>query len=87
MKISAIIDKFPRPATFEIQPPSPAYCTYFWHTRPENSGLQSTLRTTTLLESRTLIENGTTGFRTWRASLAFVDWLIMHPGTTELDLV
>jgi len=71
------------PATFDFQPPSPAYCTYFWHIQSENSQLQSTLRTTTLLESRTLIESGTTGFRTWRASLAFADWLIANPDTVK----
>ncbi|KAF8500660.1 hypothetical protein BU17DRAFT_58995 [Hysterangium stoloniferum] len=74
---------FYRSATFALQPPSPAYCTYFWHIRPENIQSESTLRTTTLLESRTLIEGGTTGFRTWRASLVFADWLRVNPDVVQ----
>lgn len=36
--------------------------------------------TTTLLESRTTIESGTTGLRTWRASFVLAQYLIAHPG-------
>jgi hypothetical protein len=50
------------------------------------------MQLTTLLESRTMIEGGTTGLRTWieggttglrtwRASLEFASWLVGHPGT------
>lgn len=35
--------------------------------------------TITLLESRTTIEAGTTGLRTWRASLVLAQYLIQHP--------
>lgn len=34
----------------------------------------------TLLESRTTIEAGTTGMRTWRASLLLGEWLLHNPG-------
>jgi hypothetical protein len=36
--------------------------------------------TATVLESRTMIEGGTTGFRTWFASYVLSQYLIMHPG-------
>jgi hypothetical protein len=36
--------------------------------------------TATVLESRTMIESGTTGFRTWFASYVLSQYLIMHPG-------
>jgi hypothetical protein len=36
--------------------------------------------TATLLESRTTIENGTTGLRTWLASFPLAEYLIQNPG-------
>lgn len=38
------------------------------------------MRLTTLLESHTLIEAGTTGLRTWNASFKFADWLVSNSG-------
>ena len=35
----------------------------------------------TLLESRTTIEAGTTGLRTWSASLVLGQYLLAHPGS------
>jgi protein-lysine N-methyltransferase EEF2KMT len=34
----------------------------------------------TLLESRTIVEGGTTGLRTWLASQVLAQYLISHPG-------
>jgi hypothetical protein len=36
----------------------------------------------TLFESRTTIESGTTGLRTWRASFVLAQFLIQNPSTT-----
>jgi hypothetical protein len=38
----------------------------------------------TLLESRTTIEAGTTGMRTWQASLVLGEWLLYNPGIVRL---
>ncbi|KAJ6601329.1 hypothetical protein DFH09DRAFT_969966 [Mycena vulgaris] len=66
-------------------PPSQSYITHFW--RPGNEILLpsaavdlGTYQTTTLLESRTMIEGGTTGLRTWLASLVLAQHLILNPG-------
>lgn len=34
----------------------------------------------TLMESRNTIENGTTGLKTWKASLVLGQYLLKHPG-------
>ncbi|KAJ7729264.1 hypothetical protein DFH07DRAFT_850404 [Mycena maculata] len=57
-------------------PPSQSYITHFW--RPPANDL-GTYQTTTLLESRTMIEGGTTGLRTWLASLILAQYLILNP--------
>ncbi|KAJ7146268.1 hypothetical protein C8R44DRAFT_757025 [Mycena epipterygia] len=65
-------------------PPAQSYITHFW--RPDNVTLPSAsvdlgaYQTTTLLESRTMIEGGTTGLRTWLASLILAQHLILDPG-------
>lgn len=56
-------------------PPAPSYFTYFW--KPED---RSKYESATLMESRTTIEGGTTGLKTWRASLTLAQYLITHPG-------
>lgn len=38
----------------------------------------------TLLESRTTIEAGTTGLRTWSASLVLAEYLITNPGKRNM---
>ncbi|KAJ7110321.1 hypothetical protein C8R43DRAFT_1139336 [Mycena crocata] len=64
-------------------PPAQSYITHFW--RSNNSLLPGasvdldTFHTTTLLESRTIIETGTTGMRTWLASLILAQYLIFNP--------
>ncbi|KAF7337698.1 Protein-lysine N-methyltransferase EFM3 [Mycena sanguinolenta] len=65
------------------RPPSQAYITHFWR---QDGLAKSTLvdldeyQTTTILESRTMIESGTTGLRTWLASLILAQYLILNPG-------
>lgn len=61
-------------------PPSPSYVTRFWGERANSNGEPNL---TTVLESQTTIESGTTGLRTWNASLALADWLITHPETVQ----
>ncbi|RPD82244.1 hypothetical protein L226DRAFT_20556 [Lentinus tigrinus ALCF2SS1-7] len=60
--------------------PQPSYLTYLWPTtrvmeRPVYPGYASA----TLLESRTTIEAGTTGLRTWSASLVLAQYILTHP--------
>lgn len=67
-------------------PPPESYVTYFWTTsnsadESDNEMDPKNLHTITVLESRTTIENGTTGLRTWRASHVLARYLILHPGT------
>ncbi|KAJ7508581.1 hypothetical protein B0H11DRAFT_1848194 [Mycena galericulata] len=59
-----------------LSPPSQSYVTHIW--RPDKNSL-ATYQTTTLLESRTTIEGGTTGLRTWLASLVLAQYLIRNP--------
>jgi len=54
-----------------IEPPSSSYITYFW----KNS---SHYEHSTLMESRKLIEEGTTGLTTWPASMYLADYLTSH---------
>lgn len=75
-------------------PPPPSFITHYWRPSPRRSyqtevdlptiSLHSAdipdHVTTTLLESRTTIEAGTTGLRTWRASFVLARYLIAHPG-------
>ncbi|KAI0347973.1 hypothetical protein BDW22DRAFT_1479856 [Trametopsis cervina] len=56
-------------------PPAPSYFTYMWST-----GSSIKYETATLLESRTTIESGTTGMKTWRASLVLAQYLLQHGG-------
>ncbi|VDB84326.1 unnamed protein product [Peniophora sp. CBMAI 1063] len=67
-----------------VSAPPPSYVTHYWEPRstrrdlpPENTicGRVSV----TLFESRTTIESGTTGLRTWRASFVLARYLIAHP--------
>ncbi|KAG1754771.1 putative methyltransferase-domain-containing protein, partial [Suillus paluster] len=62
-------------------PPPDSYMTYYWKP-PSPLALGSADRnsheTITLLESRTTIESGTTGLRTWRASFVLASYLIAN---------
>ncbi|KAF8140674.1 putative methyltransferase-domain-containing protein [Boletus edulis] len=61
--------------------PPNSFITYHWrfpetHRYPTE---EHSYETITLLESRTTIEAGTTGLRTWRASLVLAQYLVQHP--------
>lgn len=59
--------------------PSPSYITHYWNPQPTNPDNVSSYLKATLLESRTTIESGTTGLRTWLASFVLSQYLILHP--------
>jgi predicted nicotinamide N-methyase len=63
-------------------PPPDSYVTYYW--KPSSSlgsADRSGHETITLLESRTTIESGTTGLRTWYASFVLASYLIENVET------
>ncbi|KIM47633.1 hypothetical protein M413DRAFT_205482 [Hebeloma cylindrosporum] len=65
-------------------PPSQSYITHFWDFQtllPSSlsTGSSTDVHSVTLLESRTTIESGTTGLRTWMASFVLARYLILHP--------
>ncbi|KAG1850570.1 hypothetical protein DFJ58DRAFT_793355 [Suillus subalutaceus] len=65
-----------------VVPPPDSYMTYYW--KPLSSlGCtdRSSHETITLLESRTTIESGTTGLRTWCASFVLASYLIANAET------
>ncbi|KAJ7201323.1 hypothetical protein GGX14DRAFT_524451 [Mycena pura] len=70
-------------------PPSQSYVTHFWKldndrtTSPSAPVDLGAYQTTTLLESRTLTECGTTGLRTWLASLVLAQYLIHNPALVQ----
>ncbi|KAG2138681.1 putative methyltransferase-domain-containing protein [Suillus bovinus] len=60
-------------------PPPDSYMTYYW--KPSSSlgsANRNSHETITLLESRTTIESGTTGLRTWYASFVLASYLIVN---------
>ncbi|KIY73505.1 hypothetical protein CYLTODRAFT_485356 [Cylindrobasidium torrendii FP15055 ss-10] len=67
------------------EPPSPSYVTHFWHQGGATSvaPFLEEYQTVTLLESRALIQEGTTGLRTWLASFYLADFLIHHSETVQ----
>lgn len=75
-------------------PPAQSYVTHFWYMPEHTSELFASSKadtvdtvhqhTATLLESRTVIESGTTGLRTWLASFVLAQYLILHPGRTNV---
>ncbi|KAH0837947.1 hypothetical protein J3R83DRAFT_6182 [Lanmaoa asiatica] len=69
--------------------PPNSFITHYWkfpgtHGYPIEEDCYETI---TLLESRTTIEAGTTGLRTWRASLVLAHYLIQHPGELQESLI
>ncbi|KAI0068060.1 hypothetical protein BV25DRAFT_1875200 [Artomyces pyxidatus] len=85
-KISLVSTSCPVPLSQNsMAPPPPSFVTHIW--RPQGypaSGSSETVdpqshSSVTLFESRTTIESGTTGLRTWRASFALANYLIGHP--------
>ncbi|KAH9081768.1 hypothetical protein EDB83DRAFT_2334711 [Lactarius deliciosus] len=69
-----------------ILPPPPSFVTHYWKADPQLGPPIPTHaispiehRSVTLFESRTTIENGTTGLRTWGASFVLAQVLIRNP--------
>ncbi|KDQ31265.1 hypothetical protein PLEOSDRAFT_1037061 [Pleurotus ostreatus PC15] len=71
------------------QPPSQSFLTYYWRTNHGDVGQceaksddidTSQHRLVTVMESRTTIERGTTGLRTWLASFVLAHYLTLNPG-------
>ncbi|KAF9486327.1 hypothetical protein BDN70DRAFT_902486 [Pholiota conissans] len=70
-------------------PPAYSFVTHFWCMPEQSSELLTSpnedavdvshQHTATLLESRTMIESGTTGLRTWLASFVLAQHLILNP--------
>ncbi|KAI0699333.1 hypothetical protein C8T65DRAFT_659522 [Cerioporus squamosus] len=61
--------------------PQASYLTYLWPTsRVTGQSVYPGYASVTLLESRTTIEGGTTGLRTWSASLVLAQYILEHPG-------
>ena len=66
------------------KPPSETYVTYLWKSPDVQSpSICPGIASVTLLESRTLIERGTTGLTTWTASISLAEFLIKHPGAVN----
>ncbi|KAF9643953.1 hypothetical protein BDM02DRAFT_3191056 [Thelephora ganbajun] len=63
-------------ATRDSAPPSPSYITHYLRLCPETP---NAIHRVTLLESRTTVEQGTTGLKTWPAAHALARWLGKHP--------
>jgi hypothetical protein len=88
-------DQFNQQGLLLQAPPSQSYITHFW--KPSSVNAKSHLpsekidleeyRMITLLESRTTIEGGTTGLRTWLASFVLSQYLISNPGNIVFFLV
>ncbi|KAI0304591.1 putative methyltransferase-domain-containing protein [Russula brevipes] len=73
-----------KPATHNtVTPPPPSFVTHYWKPQSGLSTPPDTVPSTeyhsvTLFESRTTIEGGTTGLRTWRASFVLAQFLIQN---------
>ena len=61
--------------------PSNSYITYYWKP-PEILRADKPFLATTLLESRNMIEAGTTGLRTWTAAFFLAQYLLHNPGAS-----
>jgi hypothetical protein len=63
--------------------PRPSYITHYWSFNVVDPNLSNMIvdEKATLLESRTMIEQGTTGLKTWPASFALADFLVGSPGS------
>lgn len=72
------------------QPPSQSFLTHYWRTNHGEVGRYEAksdvdidsckYRLVTAMESRTTIERGTTGLRTWLASFVLAHFLTLNPG-------
>ncbi|KAI0778766.1 putative methyltransferase-domain-containing protein [Trametes elegans] len=64
--------------------PSASYVTYLWPVdNPPERPVYPGYANATLLESRTTIESGTTGLRTWSASLILAQYLLQHTALVQ----
>ncbi|OSD03362.1 hypothetical protein PYCCODRAFT_268392 [Trametes coccinea BRFM310] len=72
------------PQSLGTSAPSPSYVTYLWASNnPPLKPVYPGYASATLLESRTTIESGTTGLRTWSASLILAQHLLAHPALIQ----
>ncbi|TFK26675.1 hypothetical protein FA15DRAFT_637058 [Coprinopsis marcescibilis] len=62
-------------------PPEKSFITYFWKppVNSPNRGVNEPYLKATLLESRAMIEMGTTGLNTWTASFVLAQYFVDHP--------
>lgn len=72
-----------------LESPPNSFVTHYWrfpevHDSPME---EDCYETATLLESRSTIEAGTTGLRTWRASLVLAQYLFQHPRELQERLI
>ncbi|CAE6470537.1 unnamed protein product [Rhizoctonia solani] len=81
-------------------PPEASYLTYLlsrpesctistttWRRPPDIDNFSQDYRPLTIRESRTTIERGTTGLRTWRASLDLAEWALQnHPASPSVHV-
>ncbi|TRM65836.1 hypothetical protein BD626DRAFT_192807 [Schizophyllum amplum] len=71
-------------SSLSCPPPTDSFITHYWRLKNSASSKNSLVnlddyRTLTLRESRTTIQDGTTGLRTWLASLVLSEYLIDTP--------
>ncbi|KAI0001730.1 putative methyltransferase-domain-containing protein [Russula vinacea] len=84
--VSLVATSNRRMAHYAAVPPPPSFVTHYWKPVPFQSGSPVSTNTipsteyhsVTLFESRTTIESGTTGLRTWRASFVLARFLIQN---------
>ncbi|OBZ79740.1 Protein-lysine N-methyltransferase EEF2KMT, partial [Grifola frondosa] len=70
--------------TVGTAPPARSFVTYIWKAgESENSAVYPGYASATLMEARTTIESGTTGLRTWSASLILAQHIISHPALVQ----
>ncbi|KAF9532088.1 hypothetical protein CPB83DRAFT_760781 [Crepidotus variabilis] len=85
------IEPASRREILQLEAPTPSYVTYFWRRKglasPVESVDLSDYDTITLLESRTTVENGKTGLRTWLASFALAQYLCSNPEIVAQEAV
>jgi protein-lysine N-methyltransferase EEF2KMT len=77
---SGIVSIRPQRLDF-MSSPSPSYVTHYWPLNPISSGVRdlTLFERATLLESQVMIEQGTTGLKTWPAGIALANYLVMIP--------
>ncbi|EIN13827.1 hypothetical protein PUNSTDRAFT_59428 [Punctularia strigosozonata HHB-11173 SS5] len=88
LKYSEILLSNKTSTTFAKGPPEPCFVSYFYRSVGQDVDSQDhnpsyvnldTLRIVTILESQSMIEAGTTGLRTWPASIALARYLLGNP--------